>query len=181
MRERRSLSAPYHPFSALPHRQPRSGLGCDPLRGELAITGLDWPFAPSPRSEERIARQYPFGPPPGFRLTSPCPGLDRPVSSVIAMTSGPFRPRASPLSRLCACWFPSAFRLSAFRLAMAVNSPARVSRRIAQPWSSSFDFRVAAVLFWRDLSFWAAHVFNRLVSGSFHPPSGVLFSFPSPY
>jgi len=41
--------------------------------------------------------------------------------------------------------------------------------------------RLAAVSFGRDLPFRAAHVCNRLVSGSFHPPSGVLFSFPSPY
>ncbi|MBE0512511.1 hypothetical protein IBX38_05625 [Candidatus Bathyarchaeota archaeon] len=112
MKEKRGLSTPYFPISALPHRLPRLGLGCDPLRRELAITGLDWSFAPSLRSEERIARQYPFGPPPGFRLTSPCPRLDRPVSSVKAVTPGPFRPRASPaLGWLRACWFPYAYRL----------------------------------------------------------------------
>jgi hypothetical protein len=93
---KRDLSTPYFPFSALPCRQPRLGLGCDPLRRELAITGLDWSLAPSPRSEERIEHQYPFGPPPGFRLASPYPGLDRPVSSVTAVTPGPFRLSASP-------------------------------------------------------------------------------------
>ena len=41
--------------------------------------------------------------------------------------------------------------------------------------------RVAAVSFGRDLSFQAAHVCNHLVSSSFHPPSGALFNFPSPY
>ena len=41
--------------------------------------------------------------------------------------------------------------------------------------------RVAAVSFGRDLPFRAAHVCRRLVSSSFHPPSGALFSFPSPY
>jgi hypothetical protein len=35
--------------------------------------------------------------------------------------------------------------------------------------------------FRRDLPFRAAHVCNRLVSGAFHPHSGVLFSFLSPY
>ena len=35
--------------------------------------------------------------------------------------------------------------------------------------------------FRRDLSFRAAHVCNRLVSGAYHPHSGVLFSFLSPY
>ena len=108
LKGKRGLSTPYFPISALPCLPPRSGLGCDPLRRELAITGLDWSFAPSPRSEERIARQYPFGPPPGFRLTSTCPGLDRPVSSVTAVTSGPFRPSAWLACASCALFgFPT--------------------------------------------------------------------------
>ena len=41
--------------------------------------------------------------------------------------------------------------------------------------------RFTAVSFGRVLLFRAAHVCNRLVSGTFHPHSGVLFSFPSPY
>ncbi len=138
MKEKRGLSTPYFSISALPHRLPRSRLGCDPLRRELAITGLDWSFAPSPRSEERIARQHPFGPPPSFRLTSPCPRLDRPVSSFTAVTPGPFRPSASPaLGWLRAFGFPLLTSLVTLRLATAVNSPARVSRRSVQPWSSS--------------------------------------------
>ena len=139
MKKKRGLSAPYFLISALPHRLPRSRLGCDPLWRELAITGLDWSLAPSPRSEERIARQNPFGPPPGFRLTSTCPGLDRPVSSVIAVTSGHFRPSAWLACASCARFgFPVLTSFVALRLATAVNSPARVSRRIVQPWSSSF-------------------------------------------
>lgn len=100
MREKRDLSIPYFSVSALPHQLPRLGLGCDPLRRELAITGLDWSFAPSLRSEERVARQHPFGPPPSFRLASPCPRLDRPVSSVTVVTSGLFGPRALPVRGL---------------------------------------------------------------------------------
>jgi len=57
----RSLSAPAPPISALPHRPPPGRPGWDPLRGEPAITGLDWSFAPSPRSWERFAHQNPFG------------------------------------------------------------------------------------------------------------------------
>ena len=139
MKGERGLSAPYSPISALPRRRPRPGLGCDPLRRELAITGLDWSLAPSPRSGERIARQHPFGPPPGFRLASPCPGLDRPVSSFTAVTPSPFRLRASPVRRLAARMLVS-LRLRAFKalkLATAANSPARVSRRNVQPWSPS--------------------------------------------
>ena len=41
--------------------------------------------------------------------------------------------------------------------------------------------RLTAVSFEKDLPFRAALVCNRLVSGTFDPPSGVLFSFPSPY
>ena len=95
LREKWDLSTPRFSISALPHRPPRSGLCCDILRKELAITELDWSFATSPRSEDRIARQNPFGPPSGFRLTSPCPGLDRPVSSLTTMTPDPFRSRSS--------------------------------------------------------------------------------------
>lgn len=58
---------------------------------ELAITRLDWSLAPSPRSEERIARQNPYEPPLGFRLTSLCPGLDRLVSSMYSCDYGPFQ------------------------------------------------------------------------------------------
>ena len=139
MKEKRSLSAPYFPISALPHRPPRLGLGCDPLRRELAITGLDWSLAPSPRSGERIARQHPCGPPLGFRLASPCPGLDRPVSSLTAATPGPFRPCTS-LGKKPSCvriGFPAPAGFYTLRLATAVNSPARVSRRNMQPWSPS--------------------------------------------
>ena len=91
---------PTHPqLVALPRQQPPGGLGCDPLRGEPAITELDWSFAPRPGSEERIARQNPCGPPPGFRLASPCPGLDRSVSGYHRSDySGPRR--TPPLSTL---------------------------------------------------------------------------------
>jgi len=95
----RGLSTPLPPISALPRRLPPAGPGCDQLRGEPAITGLDWSFAPRPGSWERIARQHPFGPPPGFRPASPYPGLDRPVSGLIRVTPGPFRPHPSPGTR----------------------------------------------------------------------------------
>ena len=138
MKEKWSLSTPYFPISALPHQPSRRRLGCDPLRRELAITGLDWSLAPSPRSGERIARQHPCEPPLGFRLASLCPGLDRPVSSLTAVTLGPFRLRTLPAKGwLRACWFPYAYGLLTLKLATAMNSPARVSRRNVQPWSPS--------------------------------------------
>ena len=85
-----TLSGPCFPIGALPHQLPRSGLGSGPLRKELAITRLDWSLAPSPRSGERIARQNPFELPLGFRLASPCPGLDRLVSSMYRYDSRHF-------------------------------------------------------------------------------------------
>ena len=136
MKGKWTLSGPCFPISALPHQPPSSGLGSGPLRKELAITRLDWSLAPIPRSGERIARQNPFEPPLGFRLASPCPGIDRLVSSFKAVTSGPFRPCAWFLAELRAYRFPSAYGILILRLATAMNSPARVSRRNVQPWSA---------------------------------------------
>jgi len=62
-----------------------------------------------------------------------------------------------------------------------VNSPARVSRRTVRPRSTPlvlnghpFFLRGASLLTSRT-------VIGHPVSGSFHPPHGVLFSFPSRY
>ena len=138
MKKKWSLSAPYFLISALPRQPSRPGLGCDPFWMELDITRLDWSLAPSPRSGERIARQHPCEPPLGFRLASPCPGLDRLVSSLKSVTPGPFRLRTSPPQGwLRACWFPCAYGFLALRLATNMNSPARVYRRNVQPWSPS--------------------------------------------
>ena len=99
-KRRWALSDPCLLIGALQHRPPPLGLDWDLLRRELAITGLDWLLAPCPESGDRIARQDPFGPPPGFRPASSCSGQDRPVSSLIAMTKGPFRPLPSQPKRL---------------------------------------------------------------------------------
>jgi len=114
-------SSPYPPIGALPLGLPRRRLSCDSLRRELAITGLDWFFAPSPRSEDRIARQDPFGPRPGFRPASPYPGLDRPVSSLMAMTTGPFGPRPSPGNN------PGCGHVG-------FPAPTRLGKRLSSPW-----------------------------------------------
>lgn len=86
------LSIPCFHIGALQRRLHPTRPGCDPLRWELAITALDWLLAPCPRLGDRVARQDPFGPPPGFRPASSYPGHDRAVSSLTAMTQGPFRP-----------------------------------------------------------------------------------------
>ncbi len=77
-----TLSDPCHLIGALQRRQHLRRPDWDPLRWELAITELDWLLAPCPRSEDRVARQDPCGPPPGFRPASSCRGHDRSVSSL---------------------------------------------------------------------------------------------------
>ena len=105
---RRALSSPYRPIGALQYRLSLPRQDCDPLRWELAITGLDWFLTPNPRSGDRFARQDPCRPPAGFRPPSSYPGLDRPVSSLTAMTLDPFRSFASH-ANAARIWFPFAF------------------------------------------------------------------------
>lgn len=82
----RALSDPYRSIGALQYKLSPPRQDCDLLRWELAITGLDWFLTPNPRFGDRFARQDPCGPPAGFRPPSSYPGLDRPVSSLTAMT-----------------------------------------------------------------------------------------------
>ena len=49
------------------------------------------------------------------------------------------------------------------------------------PGPPSSYSHIAKVSFRGDLPFRTVHVCNHLISGTFHPPSGVLFSFPSRY
>ncbi len=183
MKKKWILSDPYFLISALHHRLPRSGLDCDPLWKELAITKLDWSLAPSPRSEERIARQNPYEPPLGFRLASLCPGLDRQVSSSCCCDSEPFQTLhlANPWIGCVRIGFPL---LPGF-LPLSLSQP-QTPRPVfldgtCDPGPPPSYCHLAVGSFRRDLPFWAALVCDRLVSGTFHPPSGVLFIFPSPY
>ena len=88
-------------------------------------------------------------------------------------------PRPSPgVTRLRASRFPYAYGLEALRLATTMHSPARVSRRSMRPWyPRSTPIEGSS----RGLPFQAAHVCYRPVSGAFHPPPGVLFTFRSRY
>ena len=115
------------------HRRPsRTRLSCGTLRGGPAVSGFDSPFTPSPRSLERIARQHPFRPPSVCRPTSPCPGLDQPVSGIATVTWGPIQTPSLAL-RLRTLGFPAAPKLHLLSLATTANSLPRVSRRTAQP------------------------------------------------
>jgi len=89
----RDFSPPKHPISALLYRLSRSELNYGSFREEPAISSLDWPFTPIPRSEERFARQNPFRLPSLWREISPCPGIDRLVSGLKTVTPGAFTPR----------------------------------------------------------------------------------------
>jgi len=62
-----------------------------------------------------------------------------------------------------------------------VNSPARVSRRTARPRSAPLVLPGHPGFLRRTSTLSGRAVISRPISGSFHPPSGVLFSFPSRY
>src|SRR5206468_10471103 len=88
-------SNPCSPIRTLPQQQPPAWLALEIFRRELAITELDWSFAPIPKSWELVARQHPYGPPPSFRPASPYSGLDHSVSTVIPVIRVPVIPRPS--------------------------------------------------------------------------------------
>jgi hypothetical protein len=122
----RKLSLPKHAISALPHAPSQLRSACEQFREEPAITGLDWSFAPIPRSSKRFAHQYWFGPPPFFRRASPCPGIDRPASGIQLLTPG-----ERTLSLACAAdyRFPYGFVHIVLNLANNRNSTDQFSNR----------------------------------------------------
>jgi len=96
---------------------------------------------------------------------------------------GPFQtpPHASLRAGYGHVGFPMPTGLKPLKLATAVNSPARVSRRKARPRSPPLVL-LGCPSFLRGGSTLSSRATCRYpVSGSFHPPSGVLFSFPSRY
>ncbi len=99
------------------------------------------------------------------------------------MTPGPVRtpPLAGRKARLRASRFPYGYGVNPLSLATAVNSPARVSRRTARPRSTPLVLPGRPGFLRGASSLSGRAVLRRPVSGSFHPPSGVLFSFPSRY
>ena len=105
----RGISPPKHPISALPRHQSPARLTLESFREEPAVTGLDWPFTTNPRLHECFARQQRFGPPSLVRATSSYPGIDRPASGLMAVTTGRLRPRLSQCCRLVG--FPSTTRI----------------------------------------------------------------------
>lgn len=122
------------------------------------------------RSSEGFVAHQPCGPPPPFREASPCPCIDRPVSGIQPMTPGEHT--LFLFQGMRTYWFPSGSTLIRFNLAIDRNSLARFSER---------TIRQRSALAKEHLPFLALSVCNHLVSGSFHLPSRVLFSFHSRY
>lgn len=125
-----------------------------------------------PKSREGFVAHYPLGLPPPFQKASPSSGIDRPVSDLQPMTPGE---HTSFLFRRCGmrtCWFPSGYALSRLSLAIDQNSLARFSER-------TIEHRSTPAMGLQPLH--ALSVCNHLVSGSFHLPSRILFSFHSRY
>ncbi len=126
----------------------------------------------------------PSGPPRPFRAASPCPGLDRPVSGPAAAAAGPIRtpPLARPLGR--AAGVSVSLRLRGLN---PLDSPRpRTPRLVFQnerrdPGRPPSYSPVTGVSFGGLHPLRAPADYRRRVSGSFHSPSGVLFTFPSRY
>ena len=121
-----------------------------------------------------------IGPPSCFRRTSPWPGLDRRASGRIPVTPGAFTPRTTLFSSYVPVAFASATLLKQLNLATEIHSPPRFSKRklghckldlVLLPHES----------FLRSSTFHALADCSQLVSGSFHLPFGILFSFLSRY
>lgn len=131
----------------------------DAFRKEPAIARLDWLFTPNPRSPEWVVSNNGNRPSSGFRQTSSCPGLDRLASGLIPVITGVFTP-CSTLSLV-----------TSFLLSL---------RLLAHHWDKLPDpfFQTDGATL---INFRAAPDYICLVSGSFHLPLRMLFSFPSQY
>ena|GEM_PF-3513267 len=97
--------------------------------------------------------------------------------------SGPFQtPSLTGLAAGCGpVGFPAPPGLKPLRLATTVNSPARASRRKARPRSPPLVLPRRRGFLRGGSTLSSRATCRRPVSGSFNPPSGVLFSFPSRY
>ena len=159
---------------------PPAGSRCGVFRGEPAIPGLDWTFTPRRGSSERFAHQHRFGPPRRFRAASPCPRLDRPASGRAPAT--PRSSYAAPHPKGCGhVGFPTPSGLNPLGSPLR-HTPWPVFQNVRRnPGPCPSYYRLAAGSFEATHSFRATPLRRHLVSGSFHLPSGVLFSFRSPY
>ena len=118
-------------------------------------------FSPLIPGHSSGLNQQRYGPPPRFRATSPCPGLDHLASDLEVMTKRTFTRRTRRYYR-----FRFGCVLEALNLAITTNSLPRFSKR------------TMGYSFFRRLS---PSNYGCLGSGFFHLLLRILFSFPSPY
>ena len=90
-------------------------------------------FSPLPRGQGRPFFGHPCGPPPGITRASPCPGVDRPASGRARVTIPPFKTAALGGIPPAAFRFPYGFGVYPLSLATRAHSPARSSKRTAEP------------------------------------------------
>ena len=147
---------------------------------EPAVAGLDWPFTTIPKSKECFAEQQPCEPPSLVRATSSCSGIDRPASGFNAVIPGPIK--TCPSTKLRAYRFPYDYKDKNLLASPQQRTPWPVfqdGRCNTSPTSSYYN--VTTDSFGRIHSLRATSGCHYLVSGTFHPPIGVLFSIPSRY
>ena len=165
---------------SLHRRHSRTRLSYGTLRREPAVSGFDSPFTPNPRSWERIARQNPYRPPSIWRLTSPCPGLDQPVSGLVAVTEGPIQTPSLAL-RLRTFGFPAAPKMIFLALPLPQTPCPVFQDGRHNPDHLASCMALARLPFGQNHFLGAMSNYCRLVSGSFRLPCGILFSLLSRY
>ena len=161
----RGIAPPNHTISALHRILPSQRSTYELSRAEPAIAHLDWPFTPIPNSSERFAHQQRFDPPPSFHRASIWSGIDRRASGLPPLTPGEHT--QSLALRLRTIRFPYGYADLLLNLANDQNSQGHFSKRTNRRCSY--------------LRFHAYSACSQLVSGSFHIPLRILFSFRSRY
>ena len=149
---------------------------------EPAVTGLDWPFTTIPKSRECFAEQQLVEPPSLVRATSSCPGIDRPASGFNAVIPGPIKTLPLTQNMLRAYRFPYDYKDKNFLASPQQKTPWPVfqdGRCNTSPILSYYNVTIDSFEDIHSLRATSGH--HYLVSGTFHPPIGVLFSFPSRY
>ena len=148
---------------------------------EPAVTGLDWPFTTIPKSRECFAEQQLVEPPSLVRATSSCPGIDRPASGFNAVIPGPIK--TLPLTQVLRAYrFPYDYKDKNFLASPQQKTPWPVfqdGRCNTSPILPYYNVTIDSFEEIHSLRATSGH--HYLVSGTFHPPIGVLFSFPSRY
>ena len=145
-----------YPRQAAPEASPRA------ISGRTSYHLARLAFHSYPQVIRGAFSLHRFGPPPGVTLGSPCPGVARQASGLPPPTKRPIRTR-----------FRYGFGVAPLSLADEGNSPARSAK--STPSGPHRNLKKRG-------SYGNPPTDCRLqVSGSFHPPPGVLFTFPSRY